>query len=97
MSHSAIAENETSKNIITLTVNGEDIRFAPCEAVYNRLINEMSESNKIAPAKNFLVRSVLEQDAEILQRLLNKPGMALHLATVLNQEYAGEITVTVKK
>ncbi|HFZ7969459.1 TPA: putative phage tail assembly chaperone [Salmonella enterica subsp. enterica serovar Birkenhead] len=83
--------------IITLTVAGVDIRFAPTEAVYNKFVNEMSMDNKVAPAKNYLMRCVLPEDKEALEKLIHRPGAAMQIAAKLNEDFAVDLEVTVKK
>ncbi|MDS1455905.1 MULTISPECIES: putative phage tail assembly chaperone [Enterobacteriaceae] len=87
-------ENTT---IITLTVAGEDIRFAPTEAVYNKFVNEITMDNKVAPAKNYLMRCVHPEDKEKLEKLIHRPGAALQMAAKLNEDFAVNLDITVKK
>ncbi|EKD5379855.1 putative phage tail assembly chaperone [Salmonella enterica subsp. enterica serovar Anatum] len=83
--------------IITLTVAGVDIRFAPTEAIYNKFVNEMSMDNKVAPAKNYLMRCVHPEDREKLEKLIHRPGAALQMAAKLNEDFAVDLDITVKK
>lgn len=84
------------KEKIDLNVAGEDISFAPNVTAYNKYINEMSMSNKIAPAHNFLMRIVTPETKEALQALLERPGAALQLAGKVLEEYTPELEITVK-
>ena len=45
---------------ITLTANKAELTFEVTTDKYNKYINELSLSNKIAPAHNFLMRCVVE-------------------------------------
>ena len=45
---------------ITLTANKAELTFEVTTDKYNKYINELSLSNKIAPAHNFLMRCVLK-------------------------------------
>ncbi|EGI5344930.1 hypothetical protein VW00_004776 [Salmonella enterica subsp. enterica serovar Sandiego] len=87
-------ENTTT---LTLTVTGEDIRFTPTEAIYNKFVNEMAMDNKVAPAKNYLMRCVHPEDKEKLEKLIHRPGAALQIAARLNEEFAVDLDITVKK
>ncbi|EBZ2260475.1 putative phage tail assembly chaperone [Salmonella enterica subsp. enterica serovar Enteritidis] len=82
---------------ITLTVAGVDIRFTPTEAIYNKFVNEMSMDNKVAPAKNYLMRCVHPEDKEKLEKLIHRPSAALQLAAKLNEDFAVNLDITVKK
>ncbi|EDV0528926.1 hypothetical protein NY70_004765 [Salmonella enterica subsp. enterica] len=82
---------------LTLTIAGEDIRFTPTEAIYNKFVNEMAMDNKVAPAKNYLMRCVHPEDKEKLEKLIHRPGAALQIAARLNEEFAVDLDITVKK
>ncbi|EBI1588863.1 hypothetical protein FKY70_15265 [Salmonella enterica] len=87
-------ENATT---ITLTIAGADIRFIPTEAIYNKFVNEMTMDNKVAPAKNYLMRCVHPEDKEALEKLIHRPGAALQIAAKLNEDFAVDLDITVKK
>ncbi|EBS4137546.1 hypothetical protein DPZ68_08170 [Salmonella enterica subsp. enterica serovar Oranienburg] len=87
-------ENTTT---ITLTVAGVDIRFTPTEAIYNKFVNEMAMDNKVSPAKNYLMRCVHPEDKESLEKLIHRPGAALQMAAKLNEDFAVDLDITVKK
>ncbi|HAF4685250.1 TPA: hypothetical protein G8N23_002890 [Salmonella enterica] len=87
-------ENTTT---LTLTVAGEDIRFTPTEAIYNKFVNEMAMDNKVAPTKNYLMRCVHPEDKEKLEKLIHRPGAALQIAAKLNEDFAVDLDITVKK
>ncbi|EBO9661550.1 hypothetical protein AF97_07325 [Salmonella enterica] len=82
---------------ITLTVAGVDIRFTPTEAIYNKFVNEMAMDNKVAPAKNYLMRCVHPEDKETLEKLIHRPGAAIQMAAKLNEDFAVDLDITVKK
>ncbi|EBQ9779256.1 putative phage tail assembly chaperone [Salmonella enterica subsp. enterica serovar Madelia] len=88
---------ENTTTTLTLTVAGEDIRFTPTEAIYNKFVNEMAMDNKVAPAKNYLMRCVHPEDKEKLEKLIHRPGAALQIAAKLNEEFAVDLDITVKK
>ncbi|EAW1044080.1 hypothetical protein A9302_02290 [Salmonella enterica] len=87
-------ENTTT---LTMTVAGEDIRFTPTEAIYNKFVNEVTMDNKVAPAKNYLMRCVHPEDKEKLEKLIHRPGAALQIAARLNDDFAVDLDITVKK
>lgn len=83
-------------NKITLTIAGVDYVFSPDVQTYNKYINEMTLSNKIAPAHNFLSRTVAADNKEALLELLKLPGTALQIVSKLLDEYTPELEITVK-
>jgi len=83
-------------NKITLTIAGVDYVFSPDMQTYNKYINEMTLSNKIAPAHNFLSRTVAADNKEALSELLKRPGTALQIVSKLLDEYTPELEITVK-
>ena len=85
-----------SNKIITLTIAGKDYRFTPDVQTYNKYINEMTMSNKIAPAHNFLSRTVMLDDKDDLLELLKRPGAVLQIVGRLLDEYTPELEITVK-
>ena len=52
---------------ITLTANKAELTFEVTTDKYNKYINELSLSNKIAPAHNFLMRCVVEDSRPALK------------------------------
>ncbi|EAA5550816.1 hypothetical protein IP180_004047 [Salmonella enterica] len=89
-------QNENN-DTITLTVAGTDIRFIPTEAIYNKFVNEMAMDNKVAPTKNYLTRCVHPEDRESLGKVIDRPGAALQIAAKLNENFAIDLDITVKK
>ncbi|EAX1768329.1 hypothetical protein AC220_25670, partial [Salmonella enterica] len=53
--------------------------------------------NKVAPAKNYLMRCVHPEDKEALEKLIHRPGAALQIAAKLNEDFAVDLDITVKK
>ncbi|MBL5901733.1 hypothetical protein I7V27_22810, partial [Lelliottia amnigena] len=49
---------------IELTVGGTALAFAPTATDYNNMINSMQPDNKVAPAQQFLMRTVLPAHAD---------------------------------
>ncbi|WP_058959484.1 putative phage tail assembly chaperone [Type-E symbiont of Plautia stali] len=81
---------------IKLIVAGKDITFAPNVTAYNKYINEITISNKVAPAHNFLVRIVTPETKEALEDILKLPGAALQVVSKVMDEYTPELEITVK-
>lgn len=81
---------------IVLNVAGVDITFNPDMATYNKYINEMAMNNKVAPAHNFLVRTVDTDSKEALLKFMDMPGATLQIVGKLLEEYTPELEITVK-
>lgn len=81
---------------IVLNIAGTDISFKPDMATYNKYINEMSMSNKVAPAHNFLTRTVEAESKDALLKIMELPGATLQIVGKLLEEYTPELEITVK-
>ncbi|HAY0227937.1 TPA: putative phage tail assembly chaperone [Escherichia coli] len=87
----------TTENTITLQVGENELTFAPTVKDYNDLQNDFMPDNKIAPLKNYLRRIVIKEHRDLLNELLEKPGMPATLATAVNNEFVPDVEITVKK
>ncbi|WP_421184754.1 putative phage tail assembly chaperone [Aeromonas enteropelogenes] len=86
-----------SHKIITLTIAGTDIRFAPNMTAHNGYINEMTPHDKVGPSKRYLDRVVHQEDKPALKGLLDThPGLAFQLAQVVVEQYAPIVEIEVK-
>lgn len=82
---------------ITLTINSTDITFEPTKLAYNTYINDITMNDKIAPATNFLRRTVLAEDKEKLNEILeNHVGAALQIIEKVIKQYAPDLEIEVK-
>ncbi|PHI38329.1 hypothetical protein CBQ28_04410 [Pseudoalteromonas sp. GCY] len=79
---------ETQDGDITFNINGAD---------YNKFINSSLPNNRIQPATNFLLNTVIESDAKKLRELVKQPGASILLASVVVEEYQPEFEFTIKK
>ncbi|BCS89965.1 putative phage tail assembly chaperone [Pseudodesulfovibrio sediminis] len=82
---------------ITLEVNGTDLTFEMTPDAYNKFINEMQPTNKVAPAHSLLMRTVTDDTKDDLKDLLKKPGAALELVGSLVSEYTPDLSIIVGK
>ena len=78
---------------ITLTANKAELTFEVTTDKYNKYINELSLSNKIAPAHNFLMRCVVEDSRPALKELLEQPGFAVQIASFVVEEFQPDLTL----
>lgn len=81
---------------IEMNIAGKDVSFAPNVTAYNKYINDITISNKIAPAHNFLMRIVTPETKEALEDILKRPGAALQIVSKVMDEYTPELEITVK-
>jgi hypothetical protein len=86
------------KKQITLMIAAVAIGFTMTTDDYNSYLNEIMPDNKVAPAHNLLMRTVDAEHKEELRGILDtSPGAALQIASLLNQEFAPSIAISVKK
>lgn len=82
---------------ITLVINGIEITFEPTKLAYNSYINDITMNDKIAPAVNFLRRTVLAEDKEKLNEILeNYPGASLQIIEKVVKQYAPDLEIEIK-
>lgn len=84
-------------DIVTITVNGTDINFQPNVTAYNKYVNEFMPANKVSPAINYLSRIVSADSKDALDKIVKLPGAALQLADAVNEQFAPQLEITVKK
>ena len=82
---------------ISLTVNDTPLHFTVTLADYNKYVNELTPINKVAPARNFLMRTVDADSKEGLREVVDLPGVGVQLAMALLEEYMPDVTITVGK
>ncbi|MGL4925619.1 MAG: putative phage tail assembly chaperone [Plesiomonas shigelloides] len=85
------------ENSITLQVGNDELTFVPTTKDYNDLQNDFLPNNKIAPLKNYLRRIVIKAHRERLNELLEQPGLPASLAAAVNDEFAPDVEITIKK
>ncbi len=86
----------TENKAITLIVAGTEITFYPDTATYNKYINEMTLTNKVAPAHNFLMRTVEPDHRAALESILGRPGAVLQIVGKVLEEYTPELEILIK-
>lgn len=86
------------KKHVVLTLGANDINFEVTTETYNGYLNDIMPNNKVAPAHNFIMRSVVDEDKEKLRKVLDdSPGAAMQICGLLQQEFAPAIEISVKK
>ena len=82
---------------IKLSINGTDVTFKPNKLAYNSYINDITMTDKIAPATNFLRRIVLPEDKEQLNEILdNHAGAALQIVEKIIKQFAPDLEIEIK-
>ena len=82
---------------ITLTINGIDITFEPTKLAYNSYINDITMNDKIAPATSFLRRTVVADDKDKLNEILEKHvGAALQIIEKVVKQFAPDLEIEIK-
>ncbi|RQM39122.1 putative phage tail assembly chaperone [Erwinia psidii] len=87
----------SEKNVITLTIGGTDVQFAPTLQAYNKCLNESARDEDIVGAvATYLKRIVVPESRDALARLLLMPGLGAQVAKKINELYAPTVEIEVK-
>lgn len=78
---------------IKLKVDGKLFTFNVTVPAYDKYLNELQPSNKVAPARNFLLRTVAAEDREALKAALERPSVGLQIAAKLVEEFTPDIEI----
>ena len=91
------AENaiSTVKDITIETPKGE-LHFAASIDDYNKFINDVKETSKVVPAKQFLKRTVKKESKALLNDFIIS-GYALELCGLVTDELVPTVEFAVKK
>lgn len=82
---------------ITLTVNDADYHFTVTLDAYNKYTNDVTPFSKVAPARNFLMRTVDAESKDALREIVDLPGVALQIVGAILDEYMPDVNITVGK
>lgn len=80
---------------IKIKINGQALTFLVTAEAYKKYVNESTPLNKIAPARNLLVRCVVPADKDALQTLLEMPSVDLQVASHLMDQYLPDLEIEV--
>lgn len=78
---------------IKFTVNGKALTFHVNATVYDKYLNELAPTNKVAPARNFLLRTIASEDREALKTILELPGAGLRIAAEILEAYTPDLEI----
>lgn len=81
------------EKVIKRRVQKQPLEFVVTTEVYAQYVRELSSDNKIAPARNFLMRSVKPEFKESLRELMELPSLDLRLAANLLEEFLPELDI----
>ncbi len=87
----------STKNEIEVEINGVTLKFYKDNAAYDAFLNDVSEKNKVTPAKDYLLATIAPQSREDLLEIINVPNLALQVASVINAEFLPKLKISVKK
>jgi len=82
---------------IVLTIGETEFTFTPTVADHNNYTNALMPDDKIAPAHQFLTRTVEpEQKADLIELLDTVPGLVMDVFMEVNKASKGGVKVTLK-
>ena len=89
-------------NQTTITINDQDFDFEIGPDDYNRFINESTPTDKVAPAFNFLMRTINEKQKDDFKKVVlvdGKPNgfLVMQISGEMIADYSGGVTVSLKK
>ena len=87
----------STKNEIEVEINGVTLKFYKDNAAYDAFLNDVSEKNKVTPAKDYWLATIAPQSREDLLEIINVPNLALQVASVINAEFLPKLKISVKK
>ncbi|ENJ8190413.1 hypothetical protein AB2K96_003721 [Yersinia enterocolitica] len=90
--------SKENKDLITLTVKGIDVQFAPTLVAYNKCLNESArDENIVGAVSTYLKRIVVAESRDNLAELMKLPGLAAQITKKVNEIYAPDAEIEVKE
>lgn len=87
----------SDKTKIVLTVEGKELVFHPNKTAYNKLLNEMTLDNKVAPINAYLHRIIAsESKAALTEVLTNYVGAEMQISEAINDRYVPKLDIQLK-
>lgn len=82
---------------IVLTVEGKELVFHPNKTAYNKLLNEMTMDNKVAPVNAYLHRIIAPESKAALSEILTEHvGAEMQISEVINDRYVPKLDIELK-
>ena len=86
-----------NQKTMTVTACGEDLSFTVGREDYNWYINNITQTNKVAPSHNFLMRVVDAHSTETLKKILaDNVGAEVQIAGAILENYTPDLEMVVK-
>jgi hypothetical protein len=82
------------KKDITLTINGDKIRFNVDTTAQEHLIDETRPDSKVAPMHRFLMRTVAPDSKDALKPLLENPSTVMIIGNEVVTAYMPQLKIT---
>ncbi|WP_299594338.1 putative phage tail assembly chaperone [uncultured Microbulbifer sp.] len=83
---------------IEVSVGDKEFSFHVTREAYNKYLNSITPTSKVAPSHNFLVSTVDADDKEALVALVKAmPGAEVQLAGAVLEAYTPDLAITAKK
>ena len=88
--------------LTTVTIGDQDFDFNPTVDDFNQYLNAQMPNNKVAPAHNFLMRTIDENQKDDFKKIAlldGKPNgmVVLEVAGVVAGEFNGGVAISLKK
>jgi hypothetical protein len=89
--------SKENSSIITMTIAGTDVKFAPTMQAYNKFLNESARDEDVMGAMStYLKRIVVPEARDALASLLLRPGISMQVAKKINEIFAPTVEIEVK-
>ncbi|CNI11309.1 putative phage tail assembly chaperone [Yersinia pekkanenii] len=90
--------SKETKGVITLSVKGLTVQFAPTLTAYNKCLNESARDENIVGAMaTYLKRIAVPESRDNLAELLQLPGVGAQIVKKVNELYAPDAEIEVKE
>jgi len=83
---------------IDITMGDTEFTFNVTREKYNKYLNAVTQSSKVAPSYNFLTTTVeSEQQKDLMKFLQTTPGSEVQMAGAVLEEYTPDLGIVAKK
>ncbi|MDA3979043.1 putative phage tail assembly chaperone [Gallibacterium sp. AGMB14963] len=86
----------TGKDKVTINIKGVELVFNRDNAAIDALFNDLTDTNKVTPTKDYLLQIVDKACKDDLLTIINVPGLAMQIAGKVNEVFLPKIEITVK-
>ena len=90
--------SKSNEQKIELSISDQNFTFLVSRESYNKYINSVGPTNKVAPSHNFLISTVVDEDCERLKALIeNNPGSEILITAEVLSVYMPDLNIVAKK